>query len=220
MGRRLLRQGACREQQLRSTAVRAHLPNCTHLFVDDGAHEGMEELDRVLTSEEVYENERMRCLAGGHSLEAGKCGDVSELSPVAQDRSSANEFGRFIGKAAEAGSDGVETARGPSSCSRAACSAVGGTLSRAAASRRARAKSGLPPETSSQLGGRMLLPARRRRNPRPISLIDLGPEWPRPDQGRLRVGNDLGHEAGCVGLRMWPVPRSSSRDSPSRRRAR
>ncbi len=49
----------------------------------------------------------MRCLAGRHSLEAGKCGDVSELSPVAQDRSRANEFGCLIGKAAEAGGDGV-----------------------------------------------------------------------------------------------------------------
>ena len=107
---RTLRRGAGVEQQLRGQAVRGGSLDHIERLVDGAPDDGVEELERILATEEVEPNE---CGGGRTELacvHAGKSGRVAQLDPVAEDRGRAEEGERLRLQPSEAKPDGARNA--------------------------------------------------------------------------------------------------------------
>jgi hypothetical protein len=91
VSRRTLRLGAGLEQQFSGRAVRGVSFDHVEGLVDGAADDGMEELERILATEEVKPDEG----GGGRTqlafLHAGEGGRVAQLGPVTENRCRAQE---------------------------------------------------------------------------------------------------------------------------------
>ena len=107
---RTLRRRAGLEQQLSGRAVRGVSFDHIERLVDGAADDGVEELERILATEEVEPNEG----GGGRTklacFHAGERGRVAQLGPVAEDRGRAEEGQRLRRQASEAKPDDARNA--------------------------------------------------------------------------------------------------------------
>ena len=110
MPRRTLRRSAGLEQQLSGQAVCGLSFDNIERLVDGAADDGMEELERILSPEEVEPNERDGGRPKLTCFHTGERGRMAQLGPVAEDRGRPEQGKRRRLQASEAKPDDARNA--------------------------------------------------------------------------------------------------------------
>ena len=203
---RTLRRGAGLEQQFGGRAMRGVSLDHIQRLVDGAADDGVEELERILATEEVEPNEGGGGRAKLTCCQVGERRRVTQLGPVAQDRGRAGA-GPAPPAAAERGGARRPEKR-PARRFPADAPALGGRAGslQATASSTAPTKSGLPPVAVSRAAQKV------SSGSRPCSSREhrdrATPKRLGANRGDLRVGDQLGDKDGIVALALGGrVPR-------------